>query len=323
MKELSHIRIKLVQARALRFVTLGALAVLFPVFPLSAAPASGKPAAAPPARLERGSYLVNTVGGCMRCHSERDWTLYCGPIKPGTAGGGAYVTLFGEPYFYSANITPAALGRWSDREATRALTLGVRKDGTAVQPQTSHEPYAHLSQEDVSSVVAYLRTLQPVQSKPPGPKTGTGGHVRPRPWKPEPAPSPASSVAYGRYLVNLAECSVCHGPDLSGGRTFKIPGQEATVYAANITPDMETGIGTLTRPAFIGRFKAFASPESQRIPVPAESVNTVMPWIQFAGMTEQDLGAIYDYLRTFPAVKKEVPVLPGKQVMPPKKKAPQ
>jgi cytochrome c553 len=300
-----------------------ALVVLSLIFPVSA-PVSGAPGTATPARLSRGSYLVNQVGGCLRCHSERDWTLYSGPVKPGTVGGGAHVTLFGEPFFDSANLTPAALRGWSDREVARALTSGVRKDGTAVQPQTSHEPYAHLSQEDVDSIVAYLRTLQPVQNRPPRLKTahkGAGG-VRPHPWKPEPAPSPADSVAYGRYLVTFAECSFCHGTELSGGRSFKIPGQEVAVFAANITPDMETGLGTLSRAAFISRFKAFASPESQRIPVPAESVNTVMPWVQLAGMTEQDLGAIYDYLRTFPAVKKEVPALPGKQVMPPKKQPP-
>jgi mono/diheme cytochrome c family protein len=313
MKRFLRVLLKLTGygAVSLLALILVALAVVFLFFPRSAPP-SREPIAASPARLERGSYLVNHVGGCLNCHSERDWNLYSGPVKPGTAGGGAYVTLFGKPYAYSANLTPTGLHDWSDGEVVRAMTSGVRNDGTALHPLMSYDTYSHLGQEDVYAIVTYLRTLPPVQNNPPRPKLGLVmgvlARVLPQPWKPQPAPSPADSVAYGRYLVTFAECDVCHGLKFSGGHSFQIPGQEKglAVVSSNITPDKETGIGTLSRESFIGRFKAFASPESQRIPVPAGKANTVMPWVQYAGMTEQDLGAIFDYLRTLPAVKKAV-----------------
>ena len=70
------------------------------------------------------------------------------------------------------------------------------------------------------------------------------------------------------------------------------------VRTANITPDMDTGIGNLSRDNFIGRFKAFDNEEARNIDMPSDIVNTTMPWLFYSGMTEDDLGAIYDYLRT-------------------------
>lgn len=72
--------------------------------------------------------------------------------------------------------------------------------------------------------------------------------------------------------------------------------------SANITPDPETGIGRWSRTQFVQRFAAFRNPASLAAVGPGHA-NTPMPWSQFAGMTDADLGAIYDYLRTLPAVK--------------------
>ena len=71
---------------------------------------------------------------------------------------------------------------------------------------------------------------------------------------------------------------------------------------------METGIGNKNKDNFIGIFKAFASDESKEIPVPDDvrEVDTPMAWTQFSGMTEEDLGAIYDYLQTLPPIKNRV-----------------
>ena len=61
----------------------------------------------------------------------------------------------------------------------------------------------------------------------------------------------------------------------------------------------------MSRENFVGVFKSFAPPEGRVIP--GDEVNTVMPWSRYAGMTEEDLGAIYEYLRTLEPVEQDRP----------------
>ncbi len=81
-----------------------------------------------PERIARGSYLFNHVSSCVDCHSQRDWTKYAGPVKPGTEGADGHVfddDLAGLPGdFYGRNVTPAALSTWTDGEVIRAITSG-------------------------------------------------------------------------------------------------------------------------------------------------------------------------------------------------------
>src|SRR5690606_6445097 len=86
---------------------------------------------ATPERIARGEYLALYVAVCIDCHSERDWTKFAGPIKPGTEGSGG--ELFDENIGFpgrviTKNLTPANLGSWSDGELIRAITCGVTKD---------------------------------------------------------------------------------------------------------------------------------------------------------------------------------------------------
>jgi hypothetical protein len=74
----------------------------------------------------------------------------------------------------------------------------------------------------------------------------------------------------------------------------------------NITPDKETGIGLWSKELFIQRFKAYANDSLKYVPVSKDDFNTPMPWIMYAGMTDEDLGAIYDYLRTVKPVVNQV-----------------
>jgi hypothetical protein len=69
------------------------------------------------------------------------------------------------------------------------------------------------------------------------------------------------------------------------------------MYSKNLTPHA-TGIGNWTREAFIARFKAYSEPLTV-----APEDNTLMDWNAYAGMTETDLGAIYDYLQSLPPVE--------------------
>jgi hypothetical protein len=130
---------------------------------------------------------------------------------------------------------------------------------------------------------------------------------------PVPAPHPADQVGYGRYLAEISGCRSCHTPvdrrqepitelAFSGGHEFV--GPFGKVCASNLTPH-ETGMGSRTRQEFIGIFKAFADPATVAVAVDPGD-NTVMPWFAFAGMSEADLGAIYDYLRTVAAIENRV-----------------
>ena len=65
-----------------------------------------------------------------------------------------------------------------------------------------------------------------------------------------------------------------------------------------------------TKEEFIGRFKAFASMDANTAPEPAKGHNTVMSWSAFAGMTESDLAAIYDYLKTVKPIENKVVTFP-------------
>src|SRR5699024_10022287 len=93
----------------------------------------------------------------------------------------------------------------------------------------------------------------------------------------------------GKYKEELA---------FVGGRTF-ILHTVGMVHSANITPSKETGIGKWSRDYFINYFKQFDIPADSLPGVPANQFNTAMPWSMYAGMTKEDLGAVYTYLNVF------------------------
>lgn len=276
-----------------------------------------------PERIARGNYLANNVAGCTDCHSKRDYSKFAGPVIPSTLGEG------GERYdgpsagvpgvIYAYNITPAGIGNWTDGELIRAITTGVTKDGKALFPLMPYHNFNHLSQEDLYSIVAYIRTLKPIDNPVPESKLDFPMNliVKTIPlssYTPSPAPGMSDTLAYGKYLTTIAGCSDCHTPMdkgrpvmslvFAGGTEFNMPW--GTITTANITPDNETGIGKWTKEQFINRFKSFASDSSQNIPVKPHEFNTIMPWTYYAGMTDNDLGAIYTYLRTVKPVSHNV-----------------
>jgi hypothetical protein len=124
-----------------------------------------------------------------------------------------------------------------------------------------------------------------------------------------------SSKEYAAYMVNASGCIECHTkvdkgqiiPALafSGGREFLFP-DGSIVRSANITPDMQTGIGAWTEEAFINRFKSYADSAYKHQPVEKGGFNTIMPWTQYANMTRQDLAAIYAYLHSLPPTQNVV-----------------
>jgi mono/diheme cytochrome c family protein len=281
-------------------------------------------AEATPERIARGKYLADHVAVCTDCHSQRDWTRYAGPLKPDTygAGGEVWDEAVGFPgKLVARNITPAALASWSDGEIVRAFTEGVSRDGTPLFPLMPYTSYGkHMAREDALAIVAYLRTMAPrsqqladrrlhfplplVVRTMPTPATANVAR-----------PDPSDRVAYGQYLVNIAACADCHTPTdaqkapiadkrLAGGQEFPLP-NGLIARSANLTSDAATGLGAWSEEQFIERFKAYQD-GSAHVPVAAKDFNTPMPWQSYSGMTREDLGAMFAYLKTVPAIRNPV-----------------
>lgn len=230
---------------------------------------------ATPERIERGKYLANNVALCIDCHSTRDFTKFSGPVKPGTEGMGG--SVFGEEMGLPGtipvkNITPAALGTWSDGEIIRALTSGLNKDGESLFPIMPYENYHTMSEEDLYSVIAYIRTLKPIKNEVGRkqlnfPLNYIEKTLPLETYRSVKAPEKSDIKAYGKYLVTMASCNHCHTPtkdgepiagmEFAGGDEIKLP--FGSIRGANLTPDVETGLGGWTKEQFIQRFKSMAS----------------------------------------------------------------
>ncbi|MDE3234930.1 MAG: c-type cytochrome [Bacteroidota bacterium] len=275
---------------------------------------------ATPARIERGNYLAHSVMVCMDCHSQRDWTKYAGPLVPGTEGRGGekFDQHFGFPgVFYSRNITPAGIGKWTDGELFRAITTGVNKDGKALFPIMPYHYYGQLDKEDIYSIIAYIRSLKPIENEIPNAQPDFPfsiiEHTIPHKANLKPRPAESDSVAYGKYLVTAASCVECHtrvdkgqiiaGLEFSGGREFALPA--GTLRSANITPH-EDGLKSWTEEQFVRRFKQYQDSSYQSPVIGKKDFNTLMPWMMYSTMKESDLRSIYQYLRTIKPLPNKV-----------------
>ncbi len=293
----------------------GALLFLFIKFPRKEAPPqiTVQPT---PELLQRGAYIANHLVPCLHCHSARKLNAYGSPVVAGTEGQGA-LFLKGEGLgeLYAPNITPFGLKDWSDGEIARAIVSGIDRNGDPLFPIMPYLEFSQFKQEDLFAVIAYIRSLKPIAHEVPKTRLDFPLNLIVR-TIPQPAvPDPQVQSNYGRYLTTIANCKACHTPTdehdqplpgmmFSGGRNFDI------VRSANITPDPETGIGKWSKQDFIAAFKKYTAPEMRQIALTDER-NTVMPWIDFSGITEEDLGAIYDYLRTVPPIRHKVEKFPA------------
>lgn len=274
-----------------------------------------------PERVARGAYLAKHVAGCIGCHSTHNWDYYNGPVFDSVyaAGGERSDESMGYPgTFYSKNLTPYHLGNWTDGEIFRAITCGVSKDGHALYNAMPYNVFGTLDSDDMISIIAYIRTLPSIKKDLPSDAFDfpTNILINKMPAKAQftKKPDTVDHVAYGKYLVTMAGCSGCHSPykngqpiageEFSGNQHFTLG--KYIVSSGNLTPDEETGIGSWTKEAFINRFKSFSDSSYHPQKVSANDPNTVMPWLEYTGLTPEDLGDIYEYLRTLPPVKDKV-----------------
>ncbi len=264
-------------------------------------------------RVQHGKYLAMHVTACMDCHSSRDWSKFSGPVDSNILGGGgerfdARMDFPGD--MFSANITPFNLANWTDGEIFRAITTGVKKDGSPIFPLMPWQSYSKMDRQDVYDIIAYLRTLPEQKKSYPATKLNFPLNILVN-TMPEKAtlgtrPPESDTLKYGAYLVQVAACKDCHtqadkgkivaGKEFGGDRVFYTGKYE--LHSANISPDKENGIGAWTKDQFVQRFKMYNLRQYQPTSVGADDFQTVMPWTMYADMKTSDLEAMYAYLKT-------------------------
>ena len=163
-----------------------------------------------PKRLARGRYLVNGIGECFACHGPSDPKRPGWPPIPGKEGSGE------AGRYVAANLTPdreTGTGDWSDDMLARGIREGVGHDGRLLDPTVMpYEFYRAMSDEDLASIIVYLRSIPAIRNPLPEPKT-TNHVVAPFAIPidaPVPMPDLSTPVKRGAYLVQLGACQWCH-----------------------------------------------------------------------------------------------------------------
>ncbi len=205
--------------------------------------------------VERGSYLVNSIGACGNCHTPRQQGV---PDLSKRFSGG--FQTFDEPWFTvkGANITPdkeTGIGGWSDDELRKTLLTGVRPNGVTLATVMPYPFYRMMLPSDVDAIVAYLRTVPAIRNEvqTPSYKAPQVAIAVPGADKPMTADDLKDPVTRGFYLSSIAHCMACHSraseavpPDFKsnygrGGREFR--GPWGVTVTANISGSAK-GLGS-------------------------------------------------------------------------------
>lgn len=262
--------------------------------------------------VARGEYIVRNAATCGGCHAA-DQHNPDGPLS-----GGAEFKDWRLGTIRAANLTPdtaTGLGAWSAAEIVRALRTGERKDGRLLAPVMPYEWLHGMSDDDALAVARYLEALPPVRKEVRQQPNVTFKmarllFLRPKRATTVSAPPRAPTAAYGDYLANhVALCSHCHTPrgglrdQYDNDRAFAgdaNPPKDFPANPSNLTPDSSTGIGRWSESDFVQTIRTGVNPRG-------DSLHPFMPWRQARRMTDDDLRAIYRYLRTVRPVINNVP----------------
>ena len=242
------------------------------------------------ATLARGEHIAVTRG-CTDCHGEN-------------LAGKIFIDAPPVARLFAANLTAGnggVGGRYRDADWVRSIRHGVNPEGKPLLFMPSHE-FNALSDDDTGALVAYLKSLPPVDATFPRNRVGPLGrvlyltgqmplvpaelidHTAPR----QAAPAAGPTAEYGAYLAT--GCMGCHGPGFGGG---KIPGAPPDLpAAANITMH-ETGLAQWSEQDFFRALREGRRPDGTEL-------NAFMPWRTTARMTDDEIRAIWTYLGTLP-----------------------
>lgn len=264
----------------------------------------------------RGESIVRNIAVCGQCHAadpKRD--------VDGALSGGMEFKNWRFGTARASNLTSDAetgLGTWSEAEIVRALRNGVRKDGRLLIPVMPYEWFHEMADDDAFAVARYLKSLAPVrnavrQSPNIWFRIGKLLFLGPEPPISASAPPRGATAEYGGYLSqHVGLCADCHTP--RGGirqapdksRLFagmRNPPEGFPSNPANLTPDVETGIGRWSESDFLQTIRTGVNPSGRRL-------HPFMPSRQIGRMSDDELRAIYRYLRTLPPIRNEVPRRP-------------
>jgi len=259
----------------------------------------------------RGEAIVRDVAVCGGCHGAEEKN------PDGALSGGREFHNWRIGTVRASNLTPDAetgLGSWSEAEIVRAIRNGQRKDGRLLAPVMPYEWFHEMADEDAFAVARYLQTLPPVHNEVrQSPnlifKFGRMVLLRPRPALAASAPPRGATAEYGSYLArHVGLCGECHTPTTGllqkpdATRLFAgvaSPPKSFPAKPSNLTPDRDTGIGGWSEEDFVRTMRTGRNPSGR-------SLHPFMPWPQLKRMSDDDLRAIYRYLRTVPPVHNDV-----------------
>ncbi len=261
-------------------------------------------------------------------------------VASASATNTAWATPLGVAFAANLTPHATGLGGWTQQQFVFALRTGRHKGvGRPILPPMPNT-LRLLTDEDLVSIFTYLRSIPPIDNVAPEAVLSGGPAAPEPPFDPKsmlapPAPR-TDAVSQGRYLVEAIGCTDCHtpsrlgdkGPEPDPGRLFagypssdKVPAARPPIgpwamhltasqafagpwgisFAANLTPDEETGLGSWTAQQFIDSLRNGRHQGRGRQLLPP------MPWPAFGQMTDADLQAVFAYLKTLPKVRNKVP----------------
>ncbi len=245
------------------------------------------------AAVARGKHLAHASMTCADCHGS-------------DLGGKSYQDIPGLLTVVGPNLTPgrgSVTAEFTDADWARVIAHGVRPDGTGVMMMPVQN-FQSISGEDLTSLVAYLRSLAPVDRELPRSEVRAGGRLL---WAAgvlsllaaervdhealRPAKTPTEAVALGEYLAHLSGCIDCHGAGLSGG---PIPGAPPDFPVPPNLTKHESGLAAWTKEDFVAAVRTGASIDGRRL-------NVFMPWAYYSGLDDLEVAALWAWLQTLPA----------------------
>ncbi len=275
------------------------------------------------AKVAHGKYLALGPAHCSHCHAPIE-SLPDVDMGKEVAMIGGFVFELPIGNIYSPNITSdveTGIGGYSDGQLYRMLRHNIRHDGRAC---IELMPFFAMSEYDIESIIAYLRSLKPIKKEcKPNEYNILGKMIRTfvlkasePPYPPADHVEPDTTIQYGKYLSEaVANCMGCHterdlktgafvGEPYAGGFVFEDASTRFWKYVSpNITPDTETGImANWSREQFIERMRG------GRI-----HMTSPMPWGPFSRLDNTDLIALFKFLQTVKPVNRDN----GKTVTPP------